>query len=117
MVSKRSQIFLEREEFLVAKMSQCAQDLYDSNVNPKGYINLGTAQNFLCEDEIAEWLKVPGNFEHKSGWQHYTALEGHASVRNSVAKFLSEKLSSSELIDPNHLRYAILLRAIFSLIY
>ena len=66
MVSKRSQIFLEREEFLVAKMSQCAQDLYDANVNPKGYINLGTAQNFLCEDEIAEWLKVPGNFEHKS---------------------------------------------------
>ena len=105
MASNRSQIFLERQEFLVAKMNQCAQDLYDSNINPNGYINLGTAQNFLCEQEIAEWLKVPGNFNHQSAWQHYTALDGHAPVRSVVAQFLSERLATPEPIDPNHLRY------------
>ena len=104
MASKRSQIFLEREEFLVAKMNQCAKDLYDPNINPNGYINLGTAQNFLCEHEIAEWLKSPGNFEHQTSWQHYTALDGHVSVRNTVAEFLTEKLSTPEPINPDNLR-------------
>ena len=105
MASKRSKIFLEREEFLVSKMNQCANDLYDSTNNPNGYINLGTAQNFLCEEEIAEWIKTPGNFDHQTAWQHYTALDGHFPVRNVVAQFLTEKLSTPQPIDPNDLRY------------
>ena len=105
MASKRSQIFLDREEFLVAKMSQCAADLFDYNSNRNGYVNLGTAQNFLCEVEIAEWLNTPGNFEHKSEWQHYTALDGHAPVRKVVAEFLTDNLHPPTPIDYNNLRY------------
>ena len=104
MTSKRSQIFLDREEFLVAKMSQCAVDIFDSGSNQNGYINLGTAQNFLCEVEIAEWLNTPGHFEHKSSWQHYTALDGHVPVRKAVAEFLTDALYPPTPIDFNNLR-------------
>ena len=104
MTSKRSQLFLEREEFLVSKMSQCAADLFDPISNEKGYINLGTAQNFLCENEIQEWLNTPGNFEHQTGWQHYTALEGHFEVRNIVAGFLTDNLCPAVPIAADNLR-------------
>ena len=104
MASNRSQIFLAREEFLMSKLNQCASDLYDPISNEKGYINLGTAQNFLCEEEIKEWMNTPGNFEHKSEWQHYTTLDGHSTVRDVVAQFLTANLCTPEPIVAENLR-------------
>ena len=104
MTSERSKIFLEREEFLVAKFAECAADKYNYDSNKDGHVNLGTAQNFLCENEIKEWLEFPGHFEHQTGWQHYTMFHGHSSVRNVVAKFLTEKLALQAPINPENLR-------------
>ena len=104
MTSERSKIFLEREEFLTAKFAECATNKYNCHSNKAGYVNLGTAQNFLCENEIKEWLQVPGHFEHQSDWQHYTAFDGHLSVRNVVANFLTEKLAAQAPINPENLR-------------
>ena len=104
MASKRSQIFLDREEFLVAKFTHCAADKYHYDTNKNGYVNLGTAQNFLCENEIAEWVNAAGHFEHKTDWQHYTAMEGHLPVRKVVAKFLTDNLSPQMPIDAANIR-------------
>ena len=43
-------------EFLVRNLLKCEQDLYDSETNKTGYINLGTAVNALVEDLIQERL-------------------------------------------------------------
>ena len=104
MASKRSRIFLDREEFLVEKMYQCAADQYNYDSNKNGYINLGTAQNYLCENEIKEWIDTSGHFEHQTDWQHYTALEGHLSVRKVVAKFLTDNLCPHVPIDAENIR-------------
>ena len=78
MLSKRSSIFLGmfsfhhltfnqlliqivlskgEPEFLVKCMLKCAEDEYDSETNPNGRINLGTAVNALVEDLIEDRLK------------------------------------------------------------
>ena len=102
--SERAKIFLDREEFLVAKFAQCATNKFDVNNNKNGFINLGTAQNFLCEKEIKKWLEAPGHFEHQTDWQHYTAFDGHLSVKNAVANFLTDRLCLQNPIDAKNLR-------------
>ena len=117
MTSERSKIFLDREEFLVAKFGECAADRYSYNSNKDGYVNLGTAQNFLCENEIKEWLQLPGHFQHQTDWQHYTSFEGHLSVRTVVARFLTEKLSIQAPINPKNLRYSLCLLKLLDTVF
>ena len=104
MASNRSQIFLAREEFLMSKLNQCASDLYDPISNEKGYINKREDKRFLSQEEIKDWINTPGNFEHKSEWQHYTALDGHSTVRDVVAQFLTANLCTPEPIVAENLR-------------
>ena len=42
-------------------MLKCAEDEYDSETNPNGRINLGTAVNALVEDLIEDRLKKVEN--------------------------------------------------------
>ena len=75
MFSKRTtQGYLGPPDFLLANFSRANSDLYDPDTNPQGYVNLGTAVNALCEEEITEWLRKPGRFEHQKEWQHYYQL-------------------------------------------
>ena len=47
---------LGETEFLVRHLLRCEEDLYDSETNRTGYVNLGTAVNALVEDLIQERL-------------------------------------------------------------
>ena len=75
MFSQRiSQAYFGPPEFLFSNLDKTNSDLYDPDSNPHGYVNLGTAVNALCEQEITQWLRQPGRFEHQNEWQHYYQL-------------------------------------------
>ena len=52
----RISVFPGETEFLVQNMLTCEGDLYHSETNRAGYVNLGTAVNALVEDLISDRL-------------------------------------------------------------
>jgi len=105
MLSKRSSIFLGEPEFLVKCMLKCAEDEYDSETNPSGRINLGTAVNALVEDLIEDRLKKSDVFTHKREWQHYFGLNGTPDLLHAAASFLTKRVTRGEVtMSPGNIR-------------
>ena len=81
MLSQRiSQAYFGPPEFLLTNLVKANSDLYDPDTNPHGYVNLGTSVNALCEQEITQWLRQPGRFEHQKEWQHYYQLRCFSKI-------------------------------------
>ena len=90
MLSNRSNLaFFGPPEFLLTKATTANSDLYDPDTNPKGYVNLGTAVNALCETEIQDYLTQDGIFEHQKEWQHYYELR-FVLKRSNLLKSISK---------------------------
>ena len=87
-ISNRAQNALRDPSPLVVAHFESAKDAYHPDKNPKGAINLGTAENYLMGQEMLAWLKeVKPLTEHAL---HYADFRGIAPLREVLATFLRE---------------------------
>lgn len=102
-VSKRSQIFLKETPPLVHAHFKCAEDPYHEENNPQGYINLGTAENFLNDSQVKEkFQELSSNADFNF---HYDFPQGSQSLREAFKKF-GEKFFSLEDLSLNNISIA-----------
>ena len=88
MISNRAIGALAEPSPLVVAHFEAAKDPYHPTENPRGAINLGTAENYLMEKELLSWLsKVPPLPTHA---MHYDEFRGSAQLREVVAEFLCD---------------------------
>ncbi|MDB9786900.1 pyridoxal phosphate-dependent aminotransferase, partial [Bacteriovoracaceae bacterium] len=94
-LSKRVKVFVENESELVKAHFKCAEDIW-SEKNPSGYINLGTAENDLMDQEnktILDQCSV------RTEYLHYKELHGIESLRTHLADFLGSTLNTNIISD------------------
>lgn len=62
-------------------------NMYDKDKNPKGLINMGTAESHLVDREICELLRKSSERMHLTGENiHYNKFEGSEEFRTAIAK-------------------------------
>ena len=92
-----SRVLAKKSSFdFVAAHFACEADKF-SPENPNGYVNLGSAQNFLSKQDISLRLKT---LDWNSEDTHYRKFSGTDSCRAAVAGYLSEL--SGQAIDADH---------------
>jgi aspartate/methionine/tyrosine aminotransferase len=94
MISKRAKELLSHSSPIVKYAAVCAEDPF-SRENLGGYLNFGTAQNFLMEDEIINYVRSHHSFEKSD--IHYNALHGKNSLRSAFADFAKEFMGTPNL--------------------
>lgn len=90
-ISKRGTKLLENYQPLVKAHFLCAENPWAANVNPDGYINLGTAENHLVFDILKTKLNASPGLEESH--THYAELHGMKAFREQLATFLSNTTS------------------------
>lgn len=73
---------------LVSAHFRCAADPYDAATNPRGYLNLGTAENYLAWDLLRDDLTALPPVT--AGLTHYDFLFGSRELRERVAALMGE---------------------------
>lgn len=93
MISKRARKLFTETPPLVNAHFVCAQNPFDAASNPSGYVNLGTAENFLPEAALLSKLAdVPAlSAKHL----HYDISFGGQYLRENYSKFLQHFLNIS----------------------
>jgi len=88
MISDRSIKALSEPSPLVVSHFESAANAFHSDENPAGYINLGTAENYLMGAEMLAWLNESMQLsEHDL---HYGEFRGVEELREVLAGFLRE---------------------------
>jgi len=91
------QVLAAKSSFdFVAAHFACEKDKFSPD-NPNGYVNLGSAQNFLSKQDISQRLE---SLQWDSADTAYRQFSGTDSCRNAIANYLGEL--SGRNIDPNH---------------
>ena len=91
MISNRAQILFQETPPLVTAHFKCAQDPYHPETNPQGYINFGTAENFLIEEVLLEKIaKAP---PLQKSHLHYNYPWGSVELRKNYTQFLNKFLA------------------------
>lgn len=99
MVSKRVAPILSADKELVSRYFQCKISPYDPVNAPDGYINFGTAENYLLWDLLEpKAAEVSGLTEVDS---HYGDLHGKACFRRAIAQLFSKRAGRN--ISPDHI--------------
>lgn len=63
-------------------------NIYDKETNPKGFINMGTAENHLVNDEICDLLRKSADRMDLTGYNiHYNKFEGSDEFRTAIANY------------------------------
>ena len=100
MISNRAKGALADPSPLVVAHFEAAKDAYHPVKNPTGAINLGTAENYLMEEELLAWLaKVPPIAGRD---MHYEIFRGRAVLRETLARFLRDASGITDA-DPEHI--------------
>lgn len=100
MLSNRGQKLVSSPSQIVEAHMRCFEDPYHEDHNSKGYINLGTAENYLVENSLS---RILCKFQHSNtNYYHYQYSYGTKSLREKLASFISEhisyKISEEELV-------------------
>jgi 1-aminocyclopropane-1-carboxylate synthase len=93
MISRRGARLSAYDPFLVTAHFKCAQDPYDPQTNPGGYVNFGTAENLIVFDLIGPLLLKAQAIQE--GDTHYNQLHGAPFFREAIARFLSRRAGRS----------------------
>ncbi|XP_072046929.1 1-aminocyclopropane-1-carboxylate synthase-like protein 1 [Amphiura filiformis] len=86
---------------LATGMAQCGQDPYDAVKNPQGYINMGTSENYLMQNEIMAKLSDLKLVEYDHTMLIYNDATGHPALRAAIAEFLTERGNAPQPLDSN----------------
>jgi aspartate/methionine/tyrosine aminotransferase len=101
-LSNRGQITAEHHDFMGHYMNACIENPYSEDDN-SGYVNLGTAENRLCDDMLLEKLNSPGYSKVEPWMLHYYTYRGNLSFRKTVGKFIDRYFHSQKPVDPEHI--------------
>ncbi len=99
MTSRRVRHLLQDPPPLVTAHLRCAADRYQADTHPDGYINFGTAENTLIENEIA--ARVQGQ-KLQPADLHYNDPAGSEALRHACSDFLHHFLGI-EPLPPNQI--------------
>jgi 1-aminocyclopropane-1-carboxylate synthase len=89
MISKRASALINSPSEIVEAHIKCLKDPFNLE-NPNGYLNFGTAQNYLMTDEIKVSLKWP--LELSENELHYNEAYGLEWFRKILGDFLCTRL-------------------------
>ncbi len=85
--SKRGQSYVKDMPPLVQAHFSTEDDRYHHEKNPKGHINMGTAETHLVNDEVIDLLyKTQGRLKLTSKSIHYDLFHGSIEFRTAIAK-------------------------------
>lgn len=99
-ISKRAQKFLETPPAQLAPHFACQSDPFNPKANPEGYVNFGTAENYLLWDLLESKLNSL-DFPSEE-LCHYQPMFGTHSLRTRVAKFMGAYAGVS-FLDPEQI--------------
>lgn len=85
-VSRRAARLSAAPSPLVVAHFACAADPFDAQSNPGGYVNLGTAENFLLWDVVGPRLAT---YAPREKDVHYDTLHGTAALREGLARLMT----------------------------
>lgn len=91
MISNRAQILFKETPPLVTAHFKCAQDPFHPESNIGGYINFGTAENFLIEDLLLDKIAQAPSLNKSD--LHYNYPWGSIELRKNYTEFLSKFLA------------------------
>jgi len=113
-LSRRAKEFLKRRHsFMDYAHGRCLKNSYDETENPKGLINLGTAENKLVFDLLKEKLSNINVDEILPEYANYGS-EFIPRFRLAMANFLNHYMKPAEPVDPFNL---MLLSGMSNIIY
>ncbi|XP_076445214.1 1-aminocyclopropane-1-carboxylate synthase-like protein 1 [Babylonia areolata] len=106
-VGARARRVLSVPSFLVQFSQKVGGDPFHPHNNPQGYVDLGLAENKLCEEMTAEKLRsLDLTAEAEISLQYYPNLKGLPSFRQVLAEFLNQRFHPLKKIDPDELLVA-----------
>lgn len=86
MIARRASRLVADPSPLVVAHFRCADDPYDPDTNPGGYVNLGTAENFLLWDVVAPRL---ASYVRAERHVHYGVIHGSVALREGLARTMA----------------------------
>ncbi|XP_064600432.1 1-aminocyclopropane-1-carboxylate synthase-like protein 1 [Liolophura sinensis] len=101
--SQRSRRVTDNPSFLFKWLNHAARNPYDKDVNPQGVVNLGTAENKLCEDLLVEKLSRPEINQTEGFMNYYFTHYGDISFRAALKTFIEEKFHPSKPIHAENI--------------
>lgn len=85
-LSKRGQSLSKDIPILQHAHYSIIKDLYDHQANPNGYINMGTAETHLINDEVIKLLnKAQSSLQLRPEHIHYDFFHGSEEFRSAIA--------------------------------
>ncbi|KAJ3459837.1 hypothetical protein MRS44_015910 [Fusarium solani] len=83
-------------------LSKVVCDLWNPITNPKGFVNLGTAENTLMQDilprHIHENIQLP-----RSAFTYGDGTVGTKRLRQAIAQFLTKRLKPVKPLELRHI--------------
>ncbi|XP_071955310.1 1-aminocyclopropane-1-carboxylate synthase-like protein 1 [Antedon mediterranea] len=89
------------KDFLVKGFQEVAKNPYHKDNNPKGIINLGTAENKLMYDVLSKKLAEPDLHIWRKDMLMYSNIAGYYEFRETIAEFLTKRTNAVTPLDPN----------------
>lgn len=87
-LSKRGQGFSKEMPLLANTHFSIRKDLYDPVHNANGYVNMGTAETHLIDEEVIDLLnKIHRRMELKPAHIHYDLFYGSEEFRTEIANY------------------------------
>jgi len=106
-LSKRGQTLVKDLSPLMQAHYNIQEDLYHPVNNPLGYINMGTAESHLVNDEILDLLhKIHGRLNLSPKHIHYDYFHGSLEFRTAIAEYWQKLIfpaDSARKLSPDHI--------------
>ncbi len=89
MTAKRTQYLLTKSSSVIDRHFLCAEDPYVVQSNTNGYLNFGTAENYLMDTEVKHKLNEWRHSKQADSVAlHYTDIQGIEELRAAFSQFL-----------------------------
>uniref|UniRef100_A0A0B7A105 Aminotransferase class I/classII large domain-containing protein n=1 Tax=Arion vulgaris TaxID=1028688 RepID=A0A0B7A105_9EUPU len=102
-ISTRAQNVLSAPSVTIKYNQKVGADSYHPHTNPQGYVDLGLAENKLCEDIITEKLRTLPTDIDDTDLRYYPDVKGLPSFRNSLKTFFEREFDSREPLDADNI--------------
>ena len=102
-ISKRGEKSADLENILLECFEKVMSNPFDCEKNPAGIINMGTSENKLVVDILAERFKKICLDGMPQYYMQYADMRGLPEFRQSLATFLNKYMTPTEPFDMDNL--------------
>ncbi|CAL1527825.1 unnamed protein product [Lymnaea stagnalis] len=102
-ISKRASQTIEIASPFLVHIQAVLGNPFDPLTNPEGIVNLGIAENKLCEDLMVEKMKSVQAIEESPCLLYYDVNSGTASAKKSAKRFIDNFLNPITEIDEKNI--------------